>query len=399
MPTARAYWFTGAAILLYLFANQTQIGWLYVMSALLIGVIFASFLLNHRALRGVEGKRYLDGSSYSEVHEGEELNVELILQSNRGTPAVQLQVDEVCPIADPEKRITPIFVPLLPAHGSIQFDYHIEVDRRGVYDFPAVKMASRAPFGFFQRKTEQIISTQVLVLPEVRPLNKFSLFDRQIAAQMVYPRSGIGSEVIGVRPYRPGDSPRHVHWRSVARTGQLISKEFAEETRPGLTLVFDRFYPGDYETKHNPFEWAVKTGVSIADYARKRGYPLYLLADTADLPTPSGAVAWDALLQYMTRVNPMDRATLPDLLTGHGLQSFVVVIIPWPESAIIEPLMALKHRGYNILPVLMNPGSFLKNENDIAPIFKALAHNRLDAVKIDYGLDWTVQLAEPVQSR
>ena len=38
---------------------------------------------------------------------------------------------------------------------------------------------------------------------------------------------------------RPGDPPRHVHWRTTARAGRLIVKEFAEEQQPALTIDTD----------------------------------------------------------------------------------------------------------------------------------------------------------------
>ena len=125
-----------------------------------------------------------------------------------------------------------------------------------------------------------------------------------------------GRKLLGFRPYRTGDSPRHIHWRSVAKKGQLISKEFAEETQRGLTLVIDRFCPPEYpySTKHTPFEYVVKAGVSIAEYAQQRGYPLHIMADSTDLPIPSGAVTWDAFLQYMARITPIDVPSIDRIL-------------------------------------------------------------------------------------
>ena len=83
-----------------------------------------------------------------------------------------------------------------------------------------------------------------------------------------------------------------------------MSKEFAEETQPGLSLVLDRYLPPDSapHPKHNPFEWSVKAAVSVADYAHTRGYPLYIHADADDIAPPYGALTWDALMQYTARV-------------------------------------------------------------------------------------------------
>ncbi|GAB4508996.1 MAG: DUF58 domain-containing protein [Anaerolineae bacterium] len=393
MPTGRAYGFLIAAVLLYLFANQTQIGWLYVMAALLAGVLLAAWLLNRRALRGIRGSRTLNGQPYAEVDEGQTVDVCLRLNHVR-TAAVQFSLVETCPLAAPdsEQREQRLFIPVLPAGDGLPFNYQVEADRRGVYAFAPLALRSRAPFGLFSKHGQLTVETRALVLPEVRSLKSFRLLDRQLAAQVVYPRSGVGSEVIGVRPYRPGDSQRHIHWRSVARTGQLISREFAEETRPGLTLVLDRHYPADFRSKHNPFEWAVKCAVSIGDYARQRGYPVYLLAETSDLPTPGGAVAWDSLLQYMARVTPQPQPSLAEVLSAGHLQSFVAVIIAWPDMAAVDALLMLRHRGYHVLPVLLNPASFPGLEHHTETLSAALHATGIDTAVVDYGTDWAAQL-------
>ena len=71
----------------------------------------------------------------------------------------------------------------------------------------------------------------------------------------------------------------------------MVSKEFADETQPGVTLALDLFrHPyAPAETKHTPFEWAVKVAASIGDYANRRGYPLTLATNDEALPAPVGS--------------------------------------------------------------------------------------------------------------
>jgi uncharacterized protein (DUF58 family) len=199
----------------------------------------------------------------------------------------------------------------------------------------------------------------VLVYPEVRKLERLDLLDRRFAPQMTRQRAGIGYEVLGTRPYRAGDSPRQIHWRSVARTGQLISKEFADESQPGVTLVFDLFahpYP-ETTSKHTSFEWAVKAGASIAEYAARKRYPVYLLADPEALAHPLGAVSQTALLQYLARVQPNGVQWIADVL-NQPTQALVAVLLAWPDRNVIEPLVALRYRGAEVMVVLFDPESY-----------------------------------------
>ncbi|MEO0563396.1 MAG: DUF58 domain-containing protein, partial [Chloroflexota bacterium] len=243
--TGRFNTFVFTAFLLYLAANQTQVNWLYVTSALIAGVIPVAFFANRSALRGLALSRTVtkpDGTD--NIHEADEVTVTLGASATK-RPLAQITLTETCPLADPETDLhtQKLFVPRLPRRAPLDAPYTVEVYQRGVPRFPVVTATTRAPFGLFARRRTFPVMTDVLVYPEVRPLDALDLLDRQPAAQITGTRAGVGTEVIGVRGYQQGDSPRHIHWRSVARTGRLVSKEFAEETQPGVSLVFDRYQP------------------------------------------------------------------------------------------------------------------------------------------------------------
>ena len=393
MPTSRALTFLSAALVLYLFANQTQVGWLYVMSALLAGTVLAAGFLSRGMLKRISAERKI---GQVEMHEGDTVSVALALHKGQGS-ASQIRLEEKCPLValDSPQRAVKLFIPSLPAGGSVEFDYEVLVDRRGLHEFPPLTLNSRAPFGFFKRSSVVQASTRALVYPEVRPLKRLELLDKQNAPEITRQRAGIGYEVIGVRPFRSGDSSRHIHWRSVARTGQLMSKEFADEAQPGLTLVLDLFahpYP-QTDTKHVPFEWMVKVAASIADYARVKGYPLHILADGEVLPLPSGAVAWSALLQYLARIQPSGKRPLPEVFGGHSTQAFIAVVLPWPDNEMIGTLNNLHYKRADVLAVVLDPESFPAGGTSAQSFASSLRAGGTDTRLLRFGDDWTAQLA------
>jgi uncharacterized protein (DUF58 family) len=402
MPTSRTITFLMAAFVLYLFANQTQVGWLYIMSALLGGTVLAALLLSRGTLRGIHAERNLGEGASEEYYEGDETFVRLKLSKAGRTGVAQVSVTERCPLVAPEHpyRNLQIFVPTLPAGGTVEFTYDIVLDRRGLHEFSPLEFVSGAPFGFFRHRQSLSIPTRVLVYPEVRPLHRLSLLDRRNAPEVARPRAGMGYEVMGVRPFRSGDTPRHIHWRSVARTGQLISKEFADEAQPGVTLVLDLYrhpYP-ETESKHTPFEWGVKAAASIGDYARQKNYPMYLLADEGALPVPSGAVAWSALLQWLARVQPSGWQSLGDVLQRQT-QALVAVILCWPDMSAVEPLLDLRRRGADVLAAVPDPATFPDGGESASALAKALAGAGVDVRLLEYGGDWAAQLADETKAR
>ncbi len=401
MPTPRAVTFIIAAIVLYLFANQTQVGWLYVVSALMAGSVLAAGWLGRAALRGLAGERRIDRI---EMHEGDAVAVRLALQKQQHGGASHVRLTETCPLAPPNsaQRSVTMFIPSLPAKTAVQFEYEVVVDRRGAHEFPALDLATRAPFGFFRRSRKLPVLTRVLVYPEVRPLRRLDLLDRRVTPQMTRQRAGVGYEAIGVRPYRAGDSPRHIHWRSVARTGTLISKEFADEAQPGLSLLLDIYRhpcPVAY-SKHTPFEWAVKAAASIGEYARRKGYPLHIVADDEALAVPTGPVTWSALLQYLARVQPNGAQRLARLIDRSSVQSFAAAILPWPDPVLVEALIDLRRRGIETLAVVLDPESFpaggpstsLRTSPSARPFANQLAAAGLDVRLLRFGDDWAGQI-------
>ncbi|MEO1165005.1 MAG: DUF58 domain-containing protein [Chloroflexota bacterium] len=388
--TARFYSFLVAAFLFWTFANQTQIGWLYVVSAVLGGALFAAWLLNRGVLKKLNAQRELSVRTGEALHEGDDLAITLTIENSGQLPAAHLALIETNPLADPnsDAHEAGMFVPLLP--NKAQFTYHVDVYRRGVHHFPDMQTRSRAPFGFYERQSTLAVPTDVLVYPEVLKLTRLALLDEQPAAELTNPNAGMGSEVIGVRPYRPGDSPRHIHWRSVARRGNLVSKEFAQETRPGVTVVLDRYVPHPVpESKHQPFEIAIKCAVSIAEYAMRNGYPVHIVADQDDMASPQGALVWDALMQYTARVTPTDSNTLADVLGHYPMQQYVAIAVSTPDDSLLEAIVALKHRGYNVLVVIPDPASYPIDSDLSADGFVgALERQNIVTRLIKHGDDW-----------
>ncbi len=387
--TWRAGGFLIAAVMLYLFGNQTQIGWLYVMAAMLGGIVMIGFLLSRGALKRIALERDL---STDALYESDAITVDLRLKRVRGLSAYQVELTETCPLVMPDEREKRIYAPVIPSDQALTYTYPITVDRRGEYEFPPVVLKTNFPFGLFRRRASIHAITHALVYPEVKPLARFPLFERQLAADLASQRTGHGGEVIGVRPFRSGDSPRHVHWRSTARTGQLMSKEFADETQPTLTLLVDTSFSGSTELKANPFEWAIKCAVSIADYARRRGYPFRVIHGDERLPS-GDLLSWEAFLQMMARIQPA-RAPFTSLTQRVSGSTMIAAVIPEPSPDHAADMLALKARGLSVIAVLLAPSSF-------PPVAKTTAEMLVipgvDTVSIHYPTDHAAQLSAVFQ--
>jgi len=86
-----------------------------------------------------------------------------------------------------------------------------------------------------------------------------------------------------LRPYEPGDDRRYVHWRTSARTGELMVRQFNETRRSQLTMVLSE----DAAAYADPeeFELAVSITASIATQVIRDGTQISVVAESRLLRT------------------------------------------------------------------------------------------------------------------
>jgi uncharacterized protein (DUF58 family) len=89
------------------------------------------------------------------------------------------------------------------------------------------------PLGFFIGRRQCSDTEIALVYPRFTTLSHRRPV-RELETAAAAPRAGSGYELFGIREYRPGDSLRRIHWRSSARHGELVVREYEP---PGVQTV------------------------------------------------------------------------------------------------------------------------------------------------------------------
>ncbi len=392
--TPRGWALVLIAFLLYFFANQTQVGWLYVLCALIVGVWLGARFLPQRMLRGLSLTRRINNirlPTELELHANQPLTIELEIKNVSRLPALQIRGGEVCPLAPTAERDQSFFITNARARGSVTVRYETVCARRGWFEFPPVPLTTRAPFGFYSATRTVESRTGVLVFPEYRELKRFPLFDRVPAQENPFPQIGLAGEFIGVRDYRPGDSRRQVHWRSTARAGRLIVKEFAEETQPGLTIALDLRSSSVMGTDpHTSLELAIKIAATLARYADKLALPVHLVVNSRRWPAPPGPVSWWGMLNYLARVEadaPADDS-FADCLRGSRPTSFLAALLTAPDVSAIDPLIEARRAGLGVLAILIDPASFDGPSHSLSNVQAALLAGGVPTRMIGAEPEW-----------
>jgi uncharacterized protein (DUF58 family) len=116
----------------------------------------------------------------------------------------------------------------------------IVADRRGVYSFGPVRITVADLFGYGGAIEDHDDRGTYIVRPRTLPVRLLSQW--QAPAGDLRTRQSLFEDpalFAGVRPYRPGDPMRRVHWRATARTGVTVSKRFDPTRAQNILVALD----------------------------------------------------------------------------------------------------------------------------------------------------------------
>lgn len=196
--------------------------------------------------------RYERQFSSARAFHGDQVTIEMVAQNAKPLPVTRLDVDEevsnLVRIQDHDLMRSAdthnfIFQSLfsLGMYERVAHRYTLDCHRRGWHLFGPTTLTARDPFGITSRRQVLAGQTGVLVYPRIVPVTTFIIPARQPIGDFkpAMPIVEDPMRVIGVRPYAPGDSPRRIHWRATARTGELQTRIFEPSANPVAAIFLD----------------------------------------------------------------------------------------------------------------------------------------------------------------
>jgi uncharacterized protein (DUF58 family) len=217
-------------------------------------------------------------------------------------------------------------------------------------------LRSSGPFGFFSTRRTPDVSGEILIYPYYHPLDRLRLLETRELAERQTARVGVGTQVVGTREYRTGDSLRQVHWRSTARTGKLVIKEFAEEDQPSLGVVLDLETSSSVgRGKYSTFETAVRIAASLGYYATNHDVPFRLAGVSPKWQAPASPLSWWAVLNYLAKVQNDGQESLAKVLESLPPMPFCVVLLSHPTADAVRGLHMLRQKGSQTLAIFITP--------------------------------------------
>lgn len=239
---------------------------------------------------------------------------------------------------------------------------------RGLYRFAPTTLAVPDPLGLFRALLNAENEQTLVVLPTTYPTPRIELpggRKHQPGGLMMASSVGETGEFVSLREYRPGDPVRHIHWRSWARHGKPIVKEFQDEFFTRHALILDTFpnhktLPGADDLEC--FEAAVSVAGSfvVMDRSQDTLLDLLFVGDRAHLVTAGRGLAQDGLLlEVLASVAPCwgrEFSSLRDTVLAHAekVSGAICVFLDWdaPRQELVHALLA---QGVTPLVFIVRP--------------------------------------------
>lgn len=239
MPTRKTIFWLLAAACLYLVAWNIGGGWLYSIIAILIAFPLASLLLSRFNTGGLS----LAQDCRDRCVQGDDLRTEVVISNHGRLPRFFISLTGE--LAGGKSNLLLVHV---PGRGSQRASMTFRSVRRGIFAGGEFSLASKAPAGLARSRRRQRTTCPVVVYPHWYPLPGDWRSGQRSAGYAAAGTATVrtpGNDYLGVRDYRPEDSPRSIHWKSTARCNRLVVTEYARQAAITPAIIVDRYRMGD----------------------------------------------------------------------------------------------------------------------------------------------------------
>lgn len=288
--------------------------------------------------------------------------------------------------------------------------------RRGLFEGGTVRVVSQDPFGLFRMGRYFSDPHTYIVYPATQPLPNLDSRFAGLPADSRLTRyfDQVTTDVASLRPWRPGDAYRRIHWPYTARMNSPMVKEFDVGLAAQFWVLLDlhrpsHHYPADsrgnggiQSPEDNTEELAVTMAASLAQKLMELGLPVGLAVNGEGgglLRPDNGPDHLNRLMEVLAEAKAGSAQTLPEFIYSMRphLNHFhsVTVITPSSDPIWITALLDLKRLNVTLSLTLVDPASF-GSRRSVGQVVEAAAAELFPVYVASRGADLDEVLSRPV---
>ena len=371
-------------ILSWAFALQTGRPLAYSLAYLVTAVVFLSYAWALSNVTWVQVGRYTRGRR-SQVGKLTEEQLEV---SNRSfLPKLWLEVRDHSTL--PGHDVSRV-VNTLGGKKRQRWMVRTLCQQRGRFRLGPMTLTSGDPLGLFRLQRELPATATIIVYPATVDLAAFAPSAGYLPGGESMRRRThyITTNVAGVRDYAPGDSFSRIHWRTTARTGELMVKEFELDPTADVWLFLDMdrtmhlSVPWEPESERrgpamlwrereklelipSTEEYAVTAAASLANHLLTHERAVGLIAHGRErelIHADRGERQLNKILETLAVIEARGHIPISQVIAAEGrhLSRNTVVIVITPSTTMnwVASLRDLRRRGVQGSAVLVAASTF-----------------------------------------
>jgi len=215
--------------------------------------------------------------AHERVVAGGEVSGEIVIRNRGRSTALPGRLD--LPVGD---GLIELGVPLMRAGHSVAQPLLIPAVRRGIIAVGPPTAIRTDPVGLLRRERAWDDVRRVFVHPRTVAVPSTSAgLVRDLEGQPTRRLVDADMSFHAIREYAPGDARRQIHWKSTAKTGQLMVRQFEESRRSRMAVVLG--LAEDEYADADEFELAVSAAASLGVQAVRDGRDLDVVTG-AEIP-------------------------------------------------------------------------------------------------------------------
>ena len=294
--TREGKYFIGVTFGVGFAAINTGNNLLYLLLGMLLSLIIVSGVMSELSLRDLAVVRRLPPRA--QVGRAHLVEIEVFNHKQR-VPSYAIEIEDLRAGQPADKRC--FFLKISPRSTQVAA-YRRTPARRGRDRHVGFRVATRFPFGLFEKSREIAAQGDLIIYPAVDPIAlPNEAYGERVGGASAVGR-GIGDEVLGVRPMREGDDPRDIYWRKSTHPDHLVLRERGRETRRDVSFVLESTYTG---TALPSEDWSARFERRIRDIASravahlKRGDGVTIRTTGSERARSTAVQGADPLLRFL----------------------------------------------------------------------------------------------------
>ncbi|MBI3468153.1 MAG: DUF58 domain-containing protein [Planctomycetes bacterium] len=286
-------WILGAALM-------SHASLILLVFCMLVGILVVSTLQTIRNARNLAATLRLPDHAAA----GQPFRLEFVVHNRRrfGTARAIALTSELQPATGDIKPS--VFLPAVAPRSQVTERKELTLQDRGLYRFSDPELITRYPFGFLEQSVRLGGPQELLVYPRLGKLSRrFLHVQREDHLRRQGHRPGVSPEEAdyhGLREFRPGDSPRWIHWATTARRARLMVREFEARHNRDVAVLLEPWLParGDDDDRRL-LELAISFAATLLVELCKRESSHVLLGIASDPPVIRHGQSCERLLHEL----------------------------------------------------------------------------------------------------